>query len=259
MTEEHVSPFGLNGCVTLLEASCLDCNKVTTGIELHVLRYMWGAARSVMGYRTRNRKGADSLYQLTTVKDGVKTTPSVPLKDALKIIELPIFDPPTALSGRPYTRVESVSKDQFVLVESMEQLANRLGVDEVCPPEFDLEKFARFVAKCSLGYAVERYGIDAFESFYVCPAIRGRAHDIGRWVGSPGTREFPVRETPMSCGFRIFPDNDVLVRIKLFPRFDGAEYVTVVGRMKEFHADQYRRIRGGREAICGKFGDWPAN
>src|SRR5260370_30199329 len=29
LTEEHVSPFGLNGCVTLLEASCLDCNKVT--------------------------------------------------------------------------------------------------------------------------------------------------------------------------------------------------------------------------------------
>ena len=65
-------------------------------------------------------------------------------------------------------------------MESMEQLANRLGVEEVCPPEFDPDKFARFVAKCSLGYAVERYGIDAFESFYVCSAIRGKAHDIGR-------------------------------------------------------------------------------
>ena len=52
----------------------------------------------------------------------------------------------------------------------------------------------------------------------------------------------------MSCGFRIFPNNDVLVRIKLFPRFDGAEYVAVVGRMKQFHADQYRWIRGGSEA-----------
>ena len=45
LTEEHVSPFGLNGCVTLLEASCLDCNKVTAGVEQHVLRHMWGAAR----------------------------------------------------------------------------------------------------------------------------------------------------------------------------------------------------------------------
>jgi len=252
LTEEHVSPFGLNGCVTLLEASCLDCNKVTAGVEQHVLRHMWGAARAEMGYRTRNKKDADSLYQLTSVRDGVKTTRSVPLKDALKIIELPIFDPPTILSGRPDTgHVGSVSKDQFVLVESMEQLASRLGVDEVCPPEFDPDKFARFVAKCSLGYAVERYGIDAFEYFHVCSAIRGKADDIGRWVGSPDAREFPTRKTPMSCGFRIFPNNDVLVRIKLFPRFDGAEYIAVVGRMKQFHADQYRRIRGGPE------GGWP--
>jgi len=99
-----------------------------------------------------------------------------------------------------------------------------------------------------VGYAVERYGVDAFESFHVCSAILSRADDIGRWVGSPEAREFPTRRTPMSCGFRIFPNNDVLVRIKLFPRFDGAEYIAVVGRMKQFHADQYRRIRGGPEA-----------
>lgn len=251
LTEEHVSPFALNGCVTLLEASCLDCNKVTSGVESHVLRHMWGAARAEMGYRTRNKKGPDSPYQLTTVRDGIKTTRRVPLKDALKVIELPIFEPPTILSGRPDTgHIASVSKDQFVLVESMEQLASRLGVDEVCPPEFDPDKFARFVAKCSLGYAVERYGIDAFESFHVCAAIRGKADNIGRWVGSPTAREFPIRKTPMSCGFRIFPNNDVLVRIKLFPRFDGAEYIAVVGRMKQFHADQYRRIRGGNEALA---------
>jgi hypothetical protein len=168
----------------------------------------------------------------------------VALKDALKIIELPIFEPPTILSGRPNTgHVGFVSKDQFVLVESMEQLASRLEVDEVCPPEFDPDKFARFVAKCSLGYAVERYGIDAFEFFHVCAAIRARADDIGRWVGSPDTREFPTRKTPMSCGFRILPNDDLLVRIKLFPRVDGAEYIAVVGRMKQFHADQYRQIR----------------
>jgi len=53
----------------------------------------------------------------------------------------------------------------------------------------------------------------------------------------------------MSGGFRILLDDDVLVRIKLFPRFDGAEYVTVVGKMKQFHADQYRLIKGRNEAV----------
>ncbi len=33
LTEEHVSPFALNGLITLLAASCSECSKVTSGIE----------------------------------------------------------------------------------------------------------------------------------------------------------------------------------------------------------------------------------
>ncbi len=239
LTEEHISPLALNGCITLLDAGCLNCNKATTRVEEHVLRHMWGAARAEMGYRTRNRKGVDKLYRLDVIRNGVKSFQDVPLKDALKIIELPIFKAPAVLDGRAESDgIECISKDQFVLIEQKEDLAKRIGVDEVCPPDFDARKFARFVAKCSFGYAIERYGIDAFESIYVRSAILGKTKDIGRWVGSPDTREFPVRKTPMSVGFRILPDNDVLVRIKLFPRFDGAEYITVVGKMRQFHADQ---------------------
>jgi len=253
LTEEHVSPFALNGCITLRDASCLACNKATSKVEEHVLRHMWGAARAEMGYRTRHRKGADERYSLTVIRGGVKTSQEVPLKDALKIIELPIFKVPAALDGRalPDT-IECISKDRFILVEQKEDLARRLGADEVCPPEFDPDQFARFVAKCSYGYAIERYGIEAFESIYIRSAILGVTKDVGRWVGSPETRELPIRNTPMSVGFRILPDDDVLVRIKLFPRFDGAEYVAVIGRMKHFHADQYRLIKCGREAVSTK-------
>jgi hypothetical protein len=250
LTEEHISPFGLNGLITLLSASCSECNKATSRIEEYVLRRMWGAARAELGYRTRNKKGSRNLFPLTVFKDGTKAVRKVHLKDALKIIELPIFKLPAILDGRPITdNIECISKDEFVLVEQKADLAKRLGVDDVCAPDCDPEIFARFVAKCSYGYAVERYGIEAFESVYVSPAILGRTKDIGQWVGSPNTREFSVRKTPMSGGFRILPSNDVLVRIKLFPRFDGAEYITVVGKMRRFHADQYRLIRDQREAM----------
>lgn len=249
LTDEHVSPLGLNGCLILSKASCLDCNKVTLALEFHALRHMWGTARTEMGYRTRNKKGADDLYPTTVVRCGVQTVQNVPLNDALKTIELPIFRPPAVLEGRIDTNIECISKDTFDLVERRTDLAKTLGVEEVCSPYCDPSKFARFVAKCSLGYAIEQYGIDAFDSFYVRSAILGKTNDVGRWVGSANTRELPVRNTPMSCGFRIFPDNDVLVKVKLFARFDGAEYITVVGRMTQFHADQYRQVRSEREAM----------
>jgi len=250
LTEEHVSPYGLNGCITLLKASCHSCATITSKIEHHVLFDLWGAARAEMGYRTRRKKKSNKLYPLSVIQGGIKTVREVPLKDTLKIFELPIFKAPAALDGRAFSHsIECISKDQFVLVERREDLAKRIGVDEVCPPELDPDKFARFVAKCSFGYAIERYGIEAFESIYIRSAILGSTKDIARWVGSPDTRELPIRQTPMSGGFRILLNNDVLVRIKIFPRFDGAEYITVVGKMKQFHADQYRLIRGGSEAV----------
>src|SRR5579859_1879534 len=242
LSEEHVSPLALNGCVTLLEASCGDCAKITSGIEFHVLRKMWGAARDEMGYRTRHRKR--DRYPLTVIRNGVRETMNVPLADALKIIELPIFKAPSILLGQSRSeRIECVSKDQFVLVEPIVDLARRLSVDEIYPPEFDPEIFARFIAKVSYGYAVERYGLGAFESIYLRSAILGETKDIGRWVGSPESRELRICNTPMSGGFKILPDNDVLVRIKLFPRFDGAEYVVVIGKLRPFYADQYRLVR----------------
>jgi hypothetical protein len=193
-------------------------------------------------------KKARELYTNVVIRNGVETVLNVQLKDALKTIELPIFRVPAALDGRADTRIECISKDQIDLVEPRSALANRLGVDEVLSPTIDLNKFARFVAKCSLGYAIEQYGIGAFESFYIRSAILGKTDDIGRWVGSSDRRELPVRNTPMSVGFKILLNNDALVKIKLFARFDGAEYITVVGKMKQFYADQYRQVKSEREA-----------
>jgi hypothetical protein len=99
-----------------------------------------------------------------------------------------------------------------------------------------MEDFARFIAKMAYGYAVERYGLSAFEEVYVLSAILGESDDIGRWVGCPQFREFPVRPCNISVGYKIIPRDELVVRIKMFPRFDGAEYVVVIGKVAEGYA-----------------------
>lgn len=127
LTEEHISPRGLNGLMTLREASCGNCAKITSQIELHVLRYMWGAARREMGYHT-HKKDADDLYPITVIRDGVKTVREVPLKDALKIVELPIFKAPASLDGRDcFDSIECVRKDSIVLDEQRESRKEAWG------------------------------------------------------------------------------------------------------------------------------------
>jgi 5-methylcytosine-specific restriction endonuclease McrA len=54
--EEHITPYGLNGRLTLLEATCDDCAKRTSAFETTVLRKMLFAARAAIGTRTRRPK-----------------------------------------------------------------------------------------------------------------------------------------------------------------------------------------------------------
>lgn len=140
-------------------------------------------------------------------------------------------------------KTHCISTDLVELGERGEEIAKRHHVDKVLPPKYAAEDFARFVAKMAYGYAVERYGLDAFDCVYVLPAILGESDDIGKWVGTSDRREFPIRQCHISVGFKIIPLDDLVVRIKMFPQFDGAEYVVVVGRVKAIYRN-YFHARG---------------
>lgn len=156
-------------------------------------------------------------------------------QDQWKVIQLPIFPLPASIDGRPYSSgIECTSMDVVELGERGEEIARRHDADKVFPPKYSAEDFAPFVA---------RYDLNAFEAVYVLPAILGESGDIGRWVGCPDRREFPVRQCNISVGFKIIPVDGLVVRIKLFHQFDGAEYVVVAGRVKELYRN-YFHARG---------------
>jgi hypothetical protein len=155
-------------------------------------------------------------------------------EDQWKAIPLPIFKKPAYLEGRAYTGgIEEESRDLFELDERGDEVAQRHGADRVLFDSYSPDAFARLVAKMAYGYAVDRYGIDAFEKVYVIPAILGRSDDIGNWVGCDDKRYFKMKKNFfVTVGFKLISRNELVVRIKLFTLFDGAEYLIVVGRMK---------------------------
>lgn len=129
--------------------------------------------------------------------------------------------------------------DVFELSEKEEVIAERHRAERVLPPDCPPEDFARFIAKIAYGYAVEKYGLGAFQKVYVLPAILGHSNDVGNWVGCPDRREFPVRQCYISVGYKIIPGDELIVRIKMFPLFDGAEYVVVIGRVRQIYRSYF--------------------
>ena len=243
LSEEHVTPFGLSGLLVLLNASCERHSTVTSALEDRILRGMFFASRAALGTRTRRKKLRARPHPMTVEKNGQRNTVYKVWQDHWKVIQLPIFPLPAHIDGRVYSGgICYTSMDIFELGERQEDIARRLGVDKVFAPEFKAEDFARFIAKMAYGYAVERYGLDAFEEVYPLAAMLGESDDIGRWVGCSDRRELPVRQCIVSVGFKIIPGDDLVVKVKMFPRFDGAEYVVVIGKVKEIYRNYFHSI-----------------
>ena len=244
LSEEHITPYGLSGSLVLLEASCERHSKITSALEKRILKDMFFAARAALGTRTRRPKDRTKPHPMFVERAGQIERVDAVWQDHWKVIQLPIFPLPASIYGRPYVSgIECTSMDVFELGERREEIARRHHADKVFPPMYSAEDFGRFVAKMAYGYAVERYDLDAFEDVYVLPAILGESDDIGQWVGCPDRRELPVRHCNISVTFKIFPKDDLVVRIKMFPEFDGAEYVVVVGKVKGIYRD-YFHARG---------------
>lgn len=246
LTEEHVTPFGLSGLLVLTRASCERCRDITSALETTLLRHQWFAARAALRTRTRHKKERQKPQPMLIEKDGEIKTIRAVWQDQWKIIQLPIFPIPAHIDGRSYTSgIESTSMDQIELLEKGEEIAKRHGADKILLRNYPVEVFARFIAKIAYGYAVERYTLNAFEEVYIVPAILGEADDIGRWVGCSNRREFPVRGCNVSVGFKMISRDELIVKIKMFPQFDGAEYVVVIGTVKEIYKNYIHSL--GRE------------
>lgn len=238
LTDEHIVPYGLNGDIKLLKASCDDCARITSRFELRVLRESLFVARAALGAKTRRKNERDELRSMIIVKDGVEQTINVHWRDHWKFIVLPVFEPPAFLDGRPYTAgIEAHRADTFSVEESPQEIAKRHEADDVVHkihnPHEMAYAYAKLVAKIAYGIAIERFGISGLKEAYVVPAILGKSDDIGRWVGCDGERLMAHNKYHLWATRLNVSDGLITVRVKLFASINGTEYVVVVGRLKE--------------------------
>jgi hypothetical protein len=243
LTEEHVTPYSLGGSLVLLEASCNKCQKITSAFERKITREQLFAARAALRSRSRRPQERLKPRSMLIEKDGQIQTVNALWQDQWKVIRLPIFPLPAYIDGRAYSSgIESHSMDVIELGEKACAVAAKHGAQRLVPSDYPLEEFARFIAKIAFGYAIEHYTLEAFDEFFIIPAILGETLDIGRWIGCPDQRTWPVRKGyNISVGYGIMAGtDDVFVKVKMFPEFDGAEYIAVIGRIKPIYRNYFQ-------------------
>lgn len=233
LTTEHVLPHGLGGRWTLVEASCPDCNKVTSLCERHVQREQLLLPRVVEGMQKRHHETRPQNVKLEVLRDGKWESMQVPVDMCAGMFGMLVFQEPRHVAEYEYRSRMKVIAGTFH-GSNLEALLQRLGATSIRPSAvFRGNSFGRMLAKIGYGMAVLKYGLDELQECYVRPCILGKKDDTGRWVGSSGR---DVRELPKGSETHIVDlveiDGEVHAVIRLFANYGTPEYRVVVGRLR---------------------------
>ncbi len=235
LSKEHIVPYGLNGELLLLKASCQSCQEITSVFEGHVLRQQFLLARSVLKLPTYNPENRPTEFTFEGEKDGQKVTITLPVDECPSFFMMLHLKKPAYIADYDYEKGTNVIGTSLH-VRNPELIREKLGIDTLSfTTTFEGTSFERMLAKIAYGMVVLQYGPDVLEECYVLPCIleEGQKNDVGKWVGSGrDIDELPRNREPYIITIRQKENGEVYVFIRLFAGFNTPEYLVIVGRLK---------------------------
>jgi hypothetical protein len=262
LTTEHVIARSLNGTLTLLDASCLQCANVTKSIEEHAAREMFGEFRHVVGARTRRKKTRPNVLPIRKFSDQGEEPVNVPTAPHPGFALTFRFPPAQLLSGEESDQVDltccwfQARPVPHQLFQGATHVVGSLTSDPV--------KYTRMLAKIAHGVAVWWLGVDGF-THALKPVIDGKKNP---WtmVGGELEPSPPLGHTCHRVRVQLETHGDVdfvMTMIRLFANFgcnDGgapvyhviAGYPNVVTRERLVSGPFYSRAnvhRGDKNLV----------
>jgi hypothetical protein len=175
-TREHVIPRGLGGGIIFPSASCEKCRKIIHEVETYCLRGPFLSHRLTLGL-VNDLIDLGNIVKMPIRTDGRRTEKSFSLEELPNYLILPQFhDPPGLTVGR----CDGTGRFSYTVWgdrRSLEEHGSAEG-SAVLAEGFDLNKFARTIAKIAHGFVAGKYGIDSFEHF-LPPLILGQDARLG--------------------------------------------------------------------------------
>ncbi|MDD4255704.1 MAG: HNH endonuclease [Methanofollis sp.] len=243
LTDEHIIPYALNGDFILKNASCSECQKITSTFESNVLKYIWGDFRNGAGFRSRNKKKNNKIEISIINKKGEEDKLILPKDEQMIYIILPEYEEPGYLIGKDNKGVNVVGTTTFIHTPKMpiENFREKYELSGFkISSTYSYSDFPRLLMKIAYGMAIFQYGYDCFEENYVLPYILDKHKDgLGNFVGTAKNKIILPQAgiVTILLGF-VNNSSDLMANIKFFPSIKNGEetmpeYLVVLGHLKE--------------------------
>lgn len=227
-TEEHLIPRALGGQLTLRDAACEPCRRITGRLEQATLDREFAVPKTLLALKRRRAraKGPSKLPPVTLAGDDAPS--ALAAATFPRAFSLPAFDPPGLLSGA--ARAPHAATPHVDFVDCHLNLGTPTRQSRAAsPPLADPHAYAHSVAKWAYALAVAERGLACCHTQPMRDLMLGRRDDAFAFVGTPAPRAPAPREWLHHFG--VHDDGPWLtVTLALFASAGMTPYLVVIGR-----------------------------
>ena len=189
-TEEHLIPRALGGRLTLRDAVCEPCRRVTGRLEQVTLDREFVVPKTLLAMKRRRARASGTSHLPLVVIEGEGTPSTLTSATFPRAFALPAFEPAALLAGVARTappRIEFV--DCHLNLGTPSRLARAIAA-----PLADPHAYACAIAKWAYALAIAERGIACCDTQAMRDLLRGRRDDAFAFVGTPSPRASASRE-----------------------------------------------------------------
>jgi len=227
LTEEHLVPRALGGRLTLRDAACEPCRRLTGRREQMTLDREFAVPRTLLALKRRRARAKGPARLPAVALEGDAHAPvTLPVDAFPRTFALPAFERAGLLAG----------VDRATLPSRVDFIACTLALGPVArrsvaaPPLLpDPAAFAHAIAKWAYALAVAELGLDCCDTQAMRDLMLGRRDDAFAFVGSTPDRTPPARDWLHDVAFHEV-DGWLVATLALFASAGMAPYEVVIGR-----------------------------
>ena len=226
LTEEHVIPHALGGRLTLRDAVCESCRRITGRLEQLTLDREFAVPKTLLALKRRRARGNGPARLPTVAVEGDDARAALTPDTFPRTFSLPAFEPAGLLAdadrGAGPPRIDFVACHLNLGTPTRQARA-------LAPPMADPHAYAWAIAKWAYALAVAERGLDCCDMQPMRELMLRRRDDVFAFVGTRSPREPASREWLHAASLQ-----DVgpwlTLRLALFASAGMLPYEIVIGR-----------------------------
>ena len=185
LTEEHLIPRALGGRLTLPDAVCEPCRRITGRLEQATLEREFLVPKTLLALKRRRARGKGPSRMPPILVAGDDTPSTLTAETFPRRFSLPAFEPAGLLAGADRTDIlpgiDFVDCHLNVGTPACRNIA-------AAPPLADPQAYATSIAKWAYSLAVAERGLDHCDAASMRDLMLGRRRDAFAFVGTPSPR-----------------------------------------------------------------------